>query len=1108
MSDSDGPRTGTATVLFTDLVASTHVRQVLGDERADELRRAHDRILREAITSRGGTEVKGTGDGLMVTFAAAAEAVSAAVDMQRGLLRLTRRSPVPVAIRIGISAGDVAWEDGDCFGTPVVEANRLCNAAEPGAILASEVVRLLAGSRGGHVFRPVGALELKGLDLPLAAAEVEWATPAQRPVTLPSPFAGPETVSLVGRSRELDRLRTAWKDAGEGAVGLVLVSGEPGVGKTRLVAELARGVHDEGAVVLFGRCDEDLAVPYQPFVEALGHYVAAAPTDDLTELAGPFGGDLARLIPLLRERVPALPEPLKADAETERYRLFESVAAFLRAIAAETPTLLVLDDLHWAGKAELLLLRHLLRMGNGPPLLLVGTYRDTDLDRRHPLAEVLSDLRRDGAANRISLSGLEEAEVADFLEAAAGHPLGADGALLAHEVHAETEGNPFFVGQVLRHLIESGGVVEQDGHWLRARGAANIGIPEGIREVIGRRLSTLTPQTNELLAVAAVVGREFALDVVRDAGGVDADSLLDALEEAEAAHLLEPVPGAPRRRSFVHALLRSTLYDEIPTTRRLRIHRRVAQAFEARVEAGDEPALADLARHYCESAALGETANAVRCARAAATQALEGMAYEEASGFYDRALAVLEPDASGDRQSRAELLLLMGRAQWMSGDRDAGKTALYESASIARSVGDAELFAEAAIACGGKRGWSEAGIVDHDLVGFLEEALTLLPEGDHSLRAACTARLGSELYFVAEVGDRRRTLTEDALAMARRVGDSATLALVLSSAHWGAWIPGSAEHRLALAEEMLALGVDGADREIEVSALHWTIGDLIELGRADEAGANLERALAIAADLRQPEYLWTTSVVQGCLLLMAGVYDEATGVVDAALAYGQALESETSVQMYGIAHLHLARARGGVEAMEPLVADMVERYPLLPAWRSGLAFVYRELGRDDDLRVQVEILARDDFETLPRDANWLIAMVIMAVSCAYLGDVARCRSIYEHLLPFARYAVTVGMPADCLGPIEMFLAPVAVVLGRWDDAERHFLRGAAAADAMRCPTGAGLGAYEYAVALQRHGGEPRRARAREVATEAARRGEETNMPRLVERAGALLSTAQ
>jgi class 3 adenylate cyclase/tetratricopeptide (TPR) repeat protein len=1103
MSEVGGTRAGTATVLFTDLVASTQVRQALGDERADDLRRAHDRILREAITSHGGTEVKGTGDGLMVTFAAAAEAVSAAVEMQRSIFRLARRSPVPVAIRIGISAGDVAWEHGDYFGTPVVEASRLCDVAEPGAILASEVVRLLAGSRGGHVFHPVGALELKGLDAPLPATEVEWAASAEGPVPLPSTLAAPDTVSFVGRATEFDRLRTAWKSVGEAGARLVVVSGEPGVGKTRLVAELARRVHDEGAVVLFGRCDEDLAVPYQPFVEALGAYVAAVSPDELADQAARYGGDLARLVPVLRERVPALGDPLRADPDTERYRLFESVAAFLRAVAAGAPTLLVLDDLHWAGKPELLLVRHLLRAGADAPVLLVGTYRDTDLDRRHPLAEALSDLRRDDAVDRISLSGLKENEVTEFLEAAAGHPLGTTGAVLAGEVYAETDGNPFFVGQVLRHLVESGAVVEHDGEWVRARGAADIGIPEGIREVIGRRLATLTPATNDLLDVAAVVGREFPLDVVRDASGADADAFFDALEEAEAAHLIEPVPDAPRRRSFVHALLRSTLYDEIPTTRRLRMHRRVAQSFEARADAGDTPALADLARHYCEAAALGETANAVRYARAAGQQALDRLAYEEAAGFYERALAVLDPEASSDRPSRAELLLLVGRARWASGDRDGATAAFYDVASIARSLGDAALFAEAAIACGGKRGWTEAGVVNERVVALLEEALTVLPPGDHSLRAACTARLASELYFLAELSDRRRLLTEEAVAMARRVGDRETLALVLSSARWGGWVPGSGDRNLALSEEMLRIGIECGDREIEASALIWMVVDLVELGRTDEAASCVERELALATDLRQPEFLWAAHVQKTCLLLMAGDYEEAAATAEAGLAYGQAAQSETSAQMYGVAHLHLARARGGIEAMEPLVADMVERYPLLPAWRTGLALIYRELERDEDLRAQVEILARDDFGTLPNDANWTIAMVILAISVAYLGDVECCRSIYEKLFPLARYAVTAGMPADCLGPIEMFLAPLAVVLERWDDAEEHFRRGGVAAVSMRCRSGAALGAYEYANALHRHGGEARRAHARVVAAQAARQAKEANMTRLFERARAM-----
>ncbi len=236
---------------------------------------------------------------------------------------------------------------------------------------------------------------------------------------------------------------------------IALLSGEPGVGKTRLAAELARAAHDDGAIVLYGRCDEELGVPYQPFVEALRPFVAASTPEELAEHAAPYGGDLARLVPQLAERVPDLPEPLHADAETERARQFDAVTSFLASIAATAPVVLVLDDLHWAAKPTLLLLRHLARTDDSMPLLVVGTYRDTDLGRAHPLADMLADFRREVPTERISLQGLDGDEVAEFLAAAAGQALDADGEILARRVHAETEGNPFFLSQVLNHLAES-----------------------------------------------------------------------------------------------------------------------------------------------------------------------------------------------------------------------------------------------------------------------------------------------------------------------------------------------------------------------------------------------------------------------------------------------------------------------------------------------------------------------------------------------------------------------------------------------------------------------------------------------------------------------------
>ena len=359
MSEVGDRRAGTVTVVFTDLVDSTSLRQDLGDDRADEIRREHDQIVRRATSEHGGTEVKALGDGFMLSFHAAAEAVAAAIAVQQGVAQFARRSAVPVSVRIGASAGDVVWEDGDCFGTPVVEASRLCDFAVGKQIVVSDVVRLLAGSRGDHHFSPIGPVDLKGLSSSVSASEVAWEAPADEGIALPGALRAGENRRFVGRVAARDQLTSAWKDVATGARRVALISGEPGVGKTRLAAEVARAAHTEGATVLYGRCDEELGVPYQPFFEALRPYVGACSPDELAEQVAPHGGDLARLLPQIAERVPDLPDPLRADPETERFRLFEAITSFLTRMGSAHAVVLVLDDLHWAAKPTLLLLRHL-----------------------------------------------------------------------------------------------------------------------------------------------------------------------------------------------------------------------------------------------------------------------------------------------------------------------------------------------------------------------------------------------------------------------------------------------------------------------------------------------------------------------------------------------------------------------------------------------------------------------------------------------------------------------------------------------------------------------------------------------------------------------------
>ena len=344
--------TATATVLFTDVEASTELRARIGEAAADRLFRDLERRLSGIVEKRRGRVVKTAGDGVMAAFESASDAVTAAIDMQRAV----HRRDEGLRLRIGIASGDVSWESGDCFGLPVVTAARLESAAQGGQILVTQVVRWLAGERSTATFDPIGAIDLKGLPEAVEAFRVVWEqAPAEeaaaREVPLPGAFANPARVALVGREAETAELAEAWAAVtGDGARRIVLIGGEAGAGKTRIAAEFARTCHEEGAAVLYGGCDAELAVPYQPWVHALEHLLRAMPPDDLDADLVTDLGVLAPLLPRLDRGATRLGSPTTAiDAETERYRMFVAIDSLLAEASRRWPVVLVLDDLHWAG---------------------------------------------------------------------------------------------------------------------------------------------------------------------------------------------------------------------------------------------------------------------------------------------------------------------------------------------------------------------------------------------------------------------------------------------------------------------------------------------------------------------------------------------------------------------------------------------------------------------------------------------------------------------------------------------------------------------------------------------------------------------------------------
>jgi class 3 adenylate cyclase len=1036
----------TAIVLFTDLVGSTELRSRLGEDAAEALRQQHDALVSGAIGASRGTVVKNLGDGIMATFAGASDAVGAAVAIQQAIERHNRSSAAALGVRIGVSAGDVVFENDDCFGTPVIEAARLCAAAAGGQILASEIVRWMARS-GGSTFSPVGSLELKGLPEPVPTVEVGWEPLAQSSVPLPS-FLTDIGRIFVGRDGELDRLGQLWKEAMAGEHRVALLGGEPGVGKTRLAAELARKVHEEGATVLVGRCDEDLGVPYQPFVEALRHFTDYA--SELGKRLGRYGGELARLVPDLSERAPGLTAPIRSDPETERYRLFDAVAGWLAAASADEPLLLVLDDLQWAAKPTLLLLRHVLRAGEGRVLVL-ATYRDTELTHDHPLVELVADLRRQGGVERLSLNGLDDAGVRTIVERASGQSLDEAGLALARAVYEETEGNPFFVREVLRHLAETGAVERRDGGWTTSLPLDQFGIPEGVRDVVGRRLARLSDDTNHVLRIAAVAGPEFEFAVVQAAGDLAEETLLAAVEEAVGARVAIEVSAT--RFRFAHALVRATLYESLTAARQATLHRRTAEAIESVHASALDDYLPALAHHWAKaSAPVTDIDKAVEYARRAGDRALAQLAHDEAAAYYAAGLDLLESGgAAAADPRRVELLIGRGEAQRRASDPTYRQT-LLDAARLARELGDADALARAALANTYGHTFTGLGDVDGERVEMLEAAIAVARDDDLPRRARLLATLGLELNWAPDPR-RRLALSEEALRIARSLDDANTLALVLLARDYTITGPENVAERFANTTELLAMAERTGDPVLASRALGLRFKAAIELADVAEAERCVARRQTVVPQLGQPALTWATLHHDATLRVLRDETD-AEAAVDAAHNAGISTWG-AAIGVMSLAHrLALRLDHGGLAAMIDPTRDAlrhvgITRRPLVTVL---YALLLAETDQIDAAGVVFDELAATGFAQPTNNVAWLRFAADCAWLAARLGRKDSVPELWSRLEPYADQLIMVAYGGGVSGNVAFYLGLLATTVGDWVEAEARFAAAEATHERIAAPT--------------------------------------------------------
>jgi tetratricopeptide (TPR) repeat protein/energy-coupling factor transporter ATP-binding protein EcfA2 len=821
----------------------------------------------------------------------------------------------------------------------------------------------------------------------------------------------------------LNALRLALEAAMSGHGQLILLAGDPGIGKTTLAEQLAGLARDRGAAVLVGRCHDQESAAYWAWVQAIRPYVRRQRAEVLRRQMGAGAPLVTAIIGELRARLPDLPAVSMHEPAHARFHLFDAVTTFLLNAAADRPIVLVLEDLHWADTPSLLLLQFVAReMGTGR-LLVIGTYRDVELQPPHPLVGILGDLTRHEHSLHIDLRGLSEADIARLMELSAGRRPSAS---VTQYVHKQTGGNPLFVAEIVRLLASEGDHPDADMQWTRHA------IPRGVRETIERRLKDLTPDCRRVLESASVLGEDFGLRMLERVSGTARDRLVPLLDAATARRLLAATPGVLGHYQLTHALVREVLHSGLPASEQCALHRKAAEALVERYKDNPGPHLSEIAHHFYVAAPDGEPAQAIQYATLAAQRSLERLGYEEAVGHYERALQALDLAPASDEERRCDLLLALADAQAKSGDLQGARRSCLTAMDIARALGDARRSARAVIGTG--QVWIELGAVQAELVGPLEEALAGVGEGDSGLRSRLLARLAVAINPM-ECHERAITLSQQALDMARRVGDVGALAFAMSVRQFAGG-PDDLSDRLAAAQELVA-AAGGTDSELILEGRFWYVHALLELGDRAAMDREIESIVRGADRLGHPGPRYLAAVLQTMQALLDARLPDAEHLAVEALSRGERWAPSVATQLFSSHVLALRKEQGRLGELLEALADLARRYPSVSGFRCGLAYVHAELGQHENARAEFERAAAHDFHDVPRDLQWLAVLSSLSEVCVFLQDRERAQILYDQLLPYADRNVVAGPGGFVFGSASLPLGTLAGALSRWDDGQRH-----------------------------------------------------------------------
>jgi DNA-binding CsgD family transcriptional regulator/tetratricopeptide (TPR) repeat protein len=874
------------------------------------------------------------------------------------------------------------------------------------------------------------------------------------PIPLPPLLTLVGSIPMVGRVGPWRALQDAWTKATSGARQVILMPGDAGAGKTRLVTEFARHVHHDGAAVLYGTCSEEQTVPYQPFAEAVDHVVASLDPVTVSRYFGTGAAELARLVPR-RAAGLGLPVPVgRGDPDAERARLFGAVISLITEVADGRPLLLVLDDLHWARRPTIDLVDELVHDQTLRNVLIVCSYRSAPADTGEALRSALPELRRSPGVTRVRLGGFDTEEIADFVEAAAGHGVGRDLEAAVDLLARETDGNPFLLVELWLHLIDTGRLARRNDRWTVVRPLTDVASPEGVRDVVAARLGRLVPPARRTLAMAAVIGPTFDAVVLAAVAGEPVATVMTTLDVAVQSRIVSEYGSGGYR--FAHELIRRSIRDGLGSAERRRLHLAVARALDT--GAASDP-IAAIAQHLCAAVPLVEAEEAVSAAVKAADAATAAVAYDDAARF-------LEAAASIAPNGRVELLLRIADATMRAGDVARAKERCLEAHELAQRTTDPAGRIAAALAYG-EAAWRDAR--DGTTAARLLRGVLPLAD-DETTRVRLQASLTRALALAGE-GDAARVLGEDTLASARTLDDPDACRLAFEAMSVVPWTPQTLDARLAEMREAANSARALLDLEWEDQALVKTLYGEILAGDLDAARRTARRHREVSTSAGQPLFKALDCQAHVLLAVGEGRFAEAEALATTAEELSRSL-SGAATGGYGVQLFSIRREQGRLDEARPIVEAVARLDRARSTWRPALAVMYAELGLRDEAIAEIDVLVADQLAVVPRDALWSGSLSYLGDACCAVGHHAGAAAVYDELIEWRGLVVQVGYLLAAHGAVDRLLGKLGAVLGHEREAEIHFEAGLRIDESTRMPVWLAHSQLDYGTFLV---GRPRQA---------------------------------